>query len=132
MSALQPFLEVLSWILILAGSGFLLIGAIGTLRFPDFWTRVHAVSVSDSGGMLLLIAGMVLHSGLTLVTAKLILIGGFIFITGPTATHAVANAALVSGLLPRKKEVPKLEDKPSKIANVIKKKDPKPRTKAKK
>ena len=132
MSAIQPIIDVLSWILILSGSAFMLIGAIGTLRFPDFWTRLHAVSVSDSGGMLLLTAGMVLHSGFTLVTAKLILIGAFLFITGPTATHAVANAALVSGLLPRKKEVPKLENKPSKIANVVKTKKSKSRGKAKK
>lgn len=92
--------EILSWIAILGGSTFMLIGAIGTLRFPDFWSRLHAVSVSDSAGMMLLILGMMLQSGFTLVTVKLVLIGVFLFITGPTATHAVANAALVSGFLP--------------------------------
>ena len=100
--------ELLSWVFILTGSALLLVGALGTLRFPDFWSRLHAVSVSDSGGMILLTAGMILQSGFTLVTVKLVLIGAFLFITGPTATHAVANAALVSGLLPKGEVVPGL------------------------
>ncbi len=92
--------EVISWIFIMGGCVLLLVGAIGTLRFPDFWSRLHAVSVSDSGGMILLTAGMIMQSGFTLVTMKLVLIGAFLLVTGPTATHGVANAALVSGLLP--------------------------------
>ncbi len=92
--------DILSWVFILGGGFFTVVGAIGTVRFPDFWSRLHAVSVADSGGMLLLIFGMCLQGGFTLVTAKLILIGIFLFITGPTATHAVANAALVTGLRP--------------------------------
>jgi len=97
-------LDILSWIMILSGSAFVLIGAIGTLRFPDFWSRLHAASVSESAGMILLIAGMCLQSGFTLITVKLIIIGGFIFITGPTSTHAVANAALTSGETPESDE----------------------------
>jgi len=94
------FVDILSWACILGGGFFTIIGAVGTLRFPDFWSRLHAVSVSDSAGMLLFILGMCLQAGLTLVTLKLVLIGIFLFITGPTATHAVANAALVTGLRP--------------------------------
>ena len=94
-------IDILSWVCIIGGSFFMVVSAIGILRFPDFWSRVHAVSVGDSGGMILLIAGMCLHSGLTLITVKLIAIGVFLFITGPTATHAVANAALVTGWRPR-------------------------------
>ncbi len=101
MTALDLIVEVFSWIAILLGSAFMLIGAIGTLRFPDFWSRVHAVSVTDSAGMLLLTLGMCIQGGFTLVTVKLIIIGIFLFITGPTATHAVANAAFVSGFLPK-------------------------------
>ncbi|PIB25992.1 sodium:proton antiporter [Amylibacter kogurei] len=93
-------LEIISWILILSGSFFSIIGALGSLRFPDFWSRLHAASVTDSGGMILLLAGMCVQAGLGLITVKLILIGVFLFITGPTATHAVANAAFVSGLKP--------------------------------
>ena len=86
--------QVLSWILILSGGAFTLIGAIGTLRFPDFWSRLHAASVSESAGMILLVLGMCLQAGFTRITVKLLLIGAFIFITGPTSTHAVASAAL--------------------------------------
>ena len=111
MSALEWIIEVLSWAAILSGCAFMLIGAIGTVRFPDFWTRLHAVSVSDSAGMILLILGMCLQAGLTLITVKLILIGIFLFITGPTATHAVANAAMVSGFLPEGLKRPSIKTK---------------------
>jgi len=91
---------ILAWALILSGSAFSIIGAIGVLRFPDFWSRLHAASVSDSAGMILLLAGMALYSGWGLIALKLVLIGVFLFLTGPTSTHAVANAAMVSGLRP--------------------------------
>jgi multicomponent Na+:H+ antiporter subunit G len=94
------FIDILSWILILSGSAFTLIGAIGTLRFPDFWSRLHAASVSESAGMILLVSGMCLQAGPTLITVKLLIIGAFIFITGPTSTHAVASAAYTSGATP--------------------------------
>ncbi len=94
-------IEILSWACILGGSFFMIVSAVGILRFPDFWARLHAASVGDSGGMILLVAGMCLQSGLTLITVKLIAIGIFLFITGPTATHAVANASLVTGWRPK-------------------------------
>jgi len=100
MSGLDMVLEAVSWALIISGAFFTIIGAIGMYRFPDFWSRLHAASISESAGMILLLAGMCVQAGLTLVTVKLIIIGIFLFITGPTATHAVANAALVSGQRP--------------------------------
>lgn len=106
---MNPFdlvILIASWAFITSGSIFLTIGAIGAYRFPDFWTRLHAVSIIDTGGVLLLTAGMVLQSGFTLVTFKLVMIGVFLFITGPTASHAVANAALVSGLMPKAEVLP--------------------------
>jgi multicomponent Na+:H+ antiporter subunit G len=92
--------QILSWGFILSGSAFTITGGIGILRFPDFWSRMHAASVTDSAGMILLVLGMCLQAGLTLITVKLLIIAAFIFITGSTATHAVANAALVSGAKP--------------------------------
>lgn len=100
MSGFELIIEVLSWILIVSGSVFSIIGAVGTLRFPDFWSRLHAASITDSAGMILLVAGMCLQAGPTLITVKLLIIGIFLFITGPTSTHAIANAALVTGLRP--------------------------------
>ena len=78
----------------------MMIGAIGTLRFPDFWARLHAASVTESAGVILLLSGLCIQAGFTLVTFKLLIIGAFLFITGPTSTHAIANAALISGLKP--------------------------------
>ena len=101
MSVYSSILQFLSWALILGGTFFTVVGAIGTLRFPDFWARLHAASVTESAGVILLLAGLCLHAGWTLVTVKLIFIGVFLFITGPTSTHAIANAALVSGLRPK-------------------------------
>ena len=91
-------INVFSWVLILLGSGLVLIGSLGFFRFPDFWSRLHAASVIDSGGMILIILGMCFQAGFSLIMVKLCLIAIFLVITGPTATHAVANAALVSGL----------------------------------
>ena len=91
----------LSWCLIGSGCIFVLIGALGVLNLPEFWSRLHAASVVESAGMILLIAGLCIHSGLSLITVKLILLIIFLFLTGPTATHAVASAALVSGMKPK-------------------------------
>ncbi len=106
MKDLGLIADILGWAFIVSGSIFMLIGAIGALRFPDFWTRLHAVSVTDTGGVLLLTAGMVMQSPDWLIAVKLVFIGVFLFITGPTASHAVANAALVSGLMPKGEVMP--------------------------
>ena len=87
-----------SAILIGAGSIFILVGSLGLVRLPDFYTRMHAAGVTDTLGAELLLLGMMLQAGLSLVTLKLVLISLFIFFTSPTSTHAVANAARVMGL----------------------------------
>ena len=99
--ALDMFYDILSWCLIGLGCFFVLIGALGVLKLPEFWSRLHAASVVESAGMILLIAGLCIPSGLSLITVKLILLIVFLFLTGPTATHAVASAALVSGMKPK-------------------------------
>ena len=104
------FLNLLCWALIISGSFFVIVGAFGTYRFPDFWSRLHAASITDSAGVILLLIGMGVYSGLTLITFKLLVIGLFLFITGPTSTHAVANAALVSGLRPPKRQSNNADD----------------------
>ncbi len=106
---MDMIVEVLSWVFIVSGSFFTIVGSLGVLRLPDFWTRLHGMSISDSAGVILLILGMAMQAGLTLITVKLFIILAFLFITGPTSTHAVANAALVSGLKPRS-DVPPEKD----------------------
>ena len=103
MSIDALIIEVLSWGLILLGSFLTIVSAFGMLRFPNFWARLHAASVADSGGVVLLLLGMAIQAGLTLIAVKLIFILVFLLITGPTASHAIANAALVSGLKPPKR-----------------------------
>jgi multicomponent Na+:H+ antiporter subunit G len=93
-------IDVLSWILIVVGSACVLIGGIGGLRLPNFYTRIHAASLTDSMASILIFAGMMLQAGLTLATLKLFAILLFLLLTGPTATYALANAALLSGLKP--------------------------------
>ena len=97
---MQPLLDVLSWICLLGGAIFLLIGAIGVLRFPDFYTRLHAVSVCDTLGAGLVLVGLMFQGGLSLVTVKLLLVFYFMIFSGPTAVHALAQAALQSKLKP--------------------------------
>ncbi|MFT7593391.1 MAG: multicomponent Na+:H+ antiporter subunit G [Paracoccaceae bacterium] len=110
---METIVLILSWVLIVSGSFFVVIGAVGTLRFPDFWSRLHAASITDSAGVILLLAGMALHAGPGLVTVKLVIILVFLFITGPTSTHAVANAAFVSGLKPRQRPTSAPEAEPT-------------------
>jgi multicomponent Na+:H+ antiporter subunit G len=92
--------DILSWILLLAGGLFCVVGAVGLLRMPDFYTRVHAASVTDTLGVGLILLGLMLQAGWTLVMAKLVIIGLLIFFTSPAATHALARAALGRGLEP--------------------------------
>ena len=103
-------LEAISWALVWGGSAFCVIGALGLMRLRGFYPRTHAASVIDSAGAGLMLAGLMLPSGWTLSTAKLAIIGLLIFFTSPTATHALANAALARGLSPD----PAGEDTPSK------------------
>jgi len=85
---MNTLLDLFSWIILVAGSIFLIIGTIGLIRFPDFFTRLHAASVVDTLGCILIMLGLMLQAGLSIVTVKLILF------TTPAAAHALAKAAL--------------------------------------
>lgn len=93
-------LDVLSWFLLLGGAFFGVMGAIGTIRFPDFYTRVHASSVADTLCAAMIILGLVLQAGFTLITVKLLFIWAFLWYTGPVASHAMVRAAHHMGLQP--------------------------------
>ena len=92
--------DLLSWGFILAGSAFVVVGAVGLVRMPDLYTRMHAASVTDTLGAGLLIIGLMLQAGLSLVTLKLVFLLALFFFTGPVATHALAQAALHQGVAP--------------------------------
>lgn len=93
-------IDALSWAALLAGGFFCAVGAFGLVRMPDFYTRMHAASVTDTLGAGLVLAGLMLQAGLTLVTAKLVMIGLLLFFASPTATHALARAAFLRGVKP--------------------------------
>jgi multicomponent Na+:H+ antiporter subunit G len=93
-------IDVLSWILLTLGGACVLIGGVGGLRLPNFYTRIHAASLTDTMATILIFVGMMLQAGFTLATLKLAAIMLFLLLTGPTATYALANAALLSGLKP--------------------------------
>ncbi|MFQ5743385.1 MAG: monovalent cation/H(+) antiporter subunit G [Acidobacteriota bacterium] len=93
-------LDILSWILLVSGSFFCVVGGIGLLRLPEFYTRLHASGITDTLGASLILVGLMLQAGLTLVTVKLAFIFFFLFVTSPTAAHALAQAAFTRGLEP--------------------------------
>lgn len=94
-------LDIASWILLTLGGASVLIGGIGALRMPDLYTRMHAASVTDSMGAILVLVGIMLQAGLTLATIKLGAILLFLLLTSPTASNALAAAALLAGTKPR-------------------------------
>ena len=93
-------INIIAGVCLLAGSVFCLIGALGLLRMPDFYTRMHAASVIETLGAGLILLGLAILAGFTLVMAKLAMIGILIFFASPTASHALAKAALGDGVKP--------------------------------
>ena len=96
-------LDLASWLLLVAGGLACAIAGLGMLRMPDFYTRIHAASVSDAVGAGLILAGLLLQAGSVLVALKLLVVGLLIFFTSPAAAHALARAALHRGLEPWKR-----------------------------
>ena len=97
---LELVLDIISWILLSAGSVFVLVGGIGALRMPNLYTRMHAASVTDTMGAVLVLAGVMVQAGLSLATIKLAAILLFLLITSPTSSYALAHSALLAGIKP--------------------------------
>lgn len=97
---MSTILDIASWAFLVAGGLFVFIGGVGALRMPNFYTRIHAASLTDSMGSILILVGIMLQAGFSLATVKLLAILAFLLITGPTATYSLANAALLSGMKP--------------------------------
>ena len=93
-------LDVLSWVLLLAGAAFVVIGAFGMWRLPDFYPRLHPAGLTDTMGAGLILLGLLLQSEAGLVAIKLLIIAVFLLFTSPTTGHATARAALAAGLRP--------------------------------
>ncbi|MDH3626547.1 MAG: monovalent cation/H(+) antiporter subunit G [Acidobacteriota bacterium] len=95
-----PILESIGWGLMAVGGLFAMIGGLGLLRLPDLYTRMHGAGITDTLGATLILAGLSLHSGFSLITVKLFAIWFFLLVTSPTSTHALARAAMSHGIRP--------------------------------
>jgi len=98
---METALAILAGILLGAGSLFAVIGGVGILRLPDFFTRMHGAGITDTLGAGLILTGLMIHGGLSLITVKLMMILLLIWVTSPTSTYALARSALTHGLEPR-------------------------------
>lgn len=94
-------LDILSWALIVAGGGFIVVGAIGLVRLPDMFSRMHGASLIDTSGAGLMLVGFMLQSGFSLVSLRLLFLLALLFMIGPVISHALAKAALEAGLRPK-------------------------------
>jgi multicomponent Na+:H+ antiporter subunit G len=96
-------------ILFLAGGAFFMItGVVGLLKFPDFYTRLHATGKCDTLGQIFIIVGCMIYTGFSFITVKLFLVAAFYLLAGPAATHAIMKAAYVTGLKVWKKGDPRM------------------------
>jgi len=86
----------------------IIIGACGLIKLPDVFSRIHAAGMIDTGGTAFFLLGMIVQSGWSLITVKLILIGVFIFFTSPVTSHVTANLARQKKIIPVGKKIGKL------------------------
>jgi multicomponent Na+:H+ antiporter subunit G len=91
-------LDLLSWLLLLGGSFFCVVGGIGLLRLPDFYCRTHAGGLTDTLGATLIMGGLMLQAPDLLTAGKLVMIAMLLHVTSPTGTHALVRAAFSRGL----------------------------------
>lgn len=100
MIVIELLRDLIGWACMLGGGFFCLVGAVGLNRMPDIFTRMHAVSVSETMGVGLLIIGMLVQSDDWMVAVRLIIIAAILFVTSPVSSHALARAALVNKIRP--------------------------------
>ncbi len=96
----MSLINVASIVLIVAGAGFFLAGTVGMLRFPDVYSRLHALTKGDNAGLGLMVIGLSLQVGSLLVVGKLILIWMLVLLGGATASHLIARSSMRRGIEP--------------------------------
>ena len=100
--------DIITGIFFFIGSISIIIGACGLIKLPDVFSRIHAAGMIDTGGSAFFLLGMIVQSGWSLITVKLVLIGIFIFFTSPVTSHVTANLALEKNLTPVGKKIGKI------------------------
>lgn len=113
---LDVLFQIISWVLMIIGCVFVVSGAVGLLRMPDFYTRLHAASLTDTGGAIFIGLAMLVQAvfifGNTMAAIKVILLLFFTLFTSPTASHALAKTALLCGHVPTDRDGKPLLDSP--------------------
>tara|TARA_A100001391_G_scaffold203288_2_gene195205 strand:+ start:1788 stop:2156 length:369 start_codon:yes stop_codon:yes gene_type:complete len=97
---MAEILDILSWIFLLIGGFLGITGAVGLFRFPDFFTRLHAASITDTLCAGMIVLGLILQAPDAMMVIKLLLILLILTYTSPTAAHALAKSAIHGGLKP--------------------------------
>jgi len=92
--------RILAIFFLMGGFFFTTVAALGVIRFPDFYTRLHAAGKGDTLGIALSITGLALYHGFNLVSLKLMFIVFFIFLANPIGTHVLSGAAYKTGIRP--------------------------------
>lgn len=95
--------DYLSAALLFAGGVFFLAGTVGLLRFPDVYTRLHALTKADNVGLGLVIAGLAVQAGSWATAGKLLFIWLLVLLAGASVAHLVARGALHRGIQPWKR-----------------------------
>jgi len=95
--------EFLTLLLLLAGAGFFLAGTVGLLRFPDVYTRLHAITKADNVGLGLVVAGLLLQAESWAAMGKILLIWLLVLLASASVAHVVARTALRKGIRPWKR-----------------------------
>ena len=94
-------IEILAWVMLGLGGFFVLVGGVGVIRMPDLYTRLHAASVTETLGTMLVLTGLMLLSGWSLATFKIFAILLFLLFTAPVSSYALANTAMLGGCKPQ-------------------------------
>jgi multicomponent Na+:H+ antiporter subunit G len=92
------WVDLLSWLLLAGGAAFCVIGGVGLLRLPDFFTRCHGAGITDTMGAGLILVGLMVQASDPLIIGKLLILLIFIFLTSPVAGHALFKAAFAGGM----------------------------------
>jgi len=108
MLTVDLIVDIITIVFLAGGAFFMITGAVGLVKFPDFYTRLHATGKCDTLGQILIIVGCMFFEGFNFITVKLFFVVAFYLFAGPAATHAIMKAAYFTGLKPWKKGDPRM------------------------
>lgn len=93
----MTFQDLIAAVLLCAGFFLMVVSAVGVVRLPDFFSRLHASSIGETLGIVLAGAGFAVYEGISLISAKILLIVAAVFLVNPVGTHLIGKAAVRAG-----------------------------------